>query len=366
MSSQRKPEAFTLVELLVVIAIIGILVALLLPAVQAAREAARRAQCQNNLKQQAIAIQNYVDTNGSYPVGVKGGNPALGGFQTGQETATGFCDKGFGWGTFILPYMEQQPLYDHVMDSSGLPLGPGDEFPFPNILMFGPVLLKEPVWRGGDTVIDTYRCPSSELASHASESLPDRKATNGYATSDYKGSNGFADEGIFHHLCDNSAAARRFYGLDDSATVRPWDIRPKHVTDGTSKTLLVGESAYYRRTRSQGSGGGSSEGIEYWPIWMGGVWSDENTLFKTEDGIPINCGVSDKSLAGLFYGTQPGVDITQQRPGPLDNDCAFSWHTGGAFFALCDASVHFLTEDLDNQTWMNLGSRRDGNVVQGF
>src|SRR5688572_28345613 len=96
---QNAHEAFTLVELLVVIAIIGVLVALLLPAVQAAREAARTAQCTNNLKQIGIALHNYHDTLQTLPSGwiMKAGNEAE-----------------WGWTTFILPYAEQQPLYEKL------------------------------------------------------------------------------------------------------------------------------------------------------------------------------------------------------------------------------------------------------------
>ena len=92
-----KRRGFTLVELLVVIAIIGILVALLLPAIQAAREAGRRSSCQNNLKQIGIAAQNFHDINGTFPPGM-----------TDDDT------NNFGWGAYLLPFMEQKPLYDRI------------------------------------------------------------------------------------------------------------------------------------------------------------------------------------------------------------------------------------------------------------
>ena len=99
LSSKRGPVAFTLVELLVVIAIIGILIALLLPAVQAAREAARRAQCVNNLKQLALAVHNYESALKVWPPGCIDDKTMI-------ET--------WGWGVFILPFCEQQPLYDDL------------------------------------------------------------------------------------------------------------------------------------------------------------------------------------------------------------------------------------------------------------
>src|SRR5262245_11107518 len=97
---ERRP-AFTLIELLVVIAIIGLLVALLLPAIQAARESARRNQCQNNLKQLGLALNNYAEMKKKYPNGVADGT-------------VGFVDDGFGWAVWLLPQLEEQPLYDRI------------------------------------------------------------------------------------------------------------------------------------------------------------------------------------------------------------------------------------------------------------
>ena len=96
--ARHNPRGFTLIELLVVIAIIGVLIALLLPAVQAAREAARRAQCANNLKQIGLALHNYHDAHGVLPPGYV--------YQPGYATG------GFGWASMILPYMEQTPLFN--------------------------------------------------------------------------------------------------------------------------------------------------------------------------------------------------------------------------------------------------------------
>ncbi|QDV75209.1 putative major pilin subunit [Planctomycetes bacterium K2D] len=380
--SRWNHRGFTLVELLVVIAIIGILVALLLPAVQSAREAARRSQCQSNLKNDALAVINYVDVADEYPIGVRGGNPQYGRVVPGEEAAenggpsTGFCDRGMGWIPYTLPYLEEQALYDRVFDSTGIdPEQIKNNWPFPNMLQAGPILIGEEVWRGGDYVLPTYRCPSSQLPDHATECHPEE--TNGYATSDYKGSGGTGDDGIFFHICDNIRARIRFLGKDPDtspATVSPITIKPANITDGLSQTILIGESAYYNRDFSAGVGEKNSD----WPIWMGGVSSDENTIFKTaprsgrdnggkgRGSAPINCGVSPKSVDKFFYGTRPGVDITDGTDGAvLDDDCAFSWHAGGAFFAFCDGSVHFLRDDIDDQLYENLGARNDGNVVEG-
>ena len=359
-SQKKRSNGFTLVELLVVIAIIGILIALLLPAVQAARESARRAQCQNNLKNDALAVINFADAEKRYPIGVQGGDPTKLPPNLipddAEEITVGFCERGISWVVRVLPYLEEQGLYDKVLDRSGLPMAPTDPFPFPNLLEFGPIALRIPVWRGGDTILPTFRCPTSELPNFAEECNP--RFVNGYATSDYKGSNGTADQGIFTHLCDNARAVARKLG-GDAAPVVVKRIKPEDVTDGLSKTLMIGESSYYIRTRAAGSGVGNED----WPIWMGGAASDEQTLFKTAEDAPLGCGISPKSIDSFFYGTQAGVDIRSQRPGPTDDDCAFSWHQDGAFFALCDGSVQYLSEDIDMDVYLNLGQRNDGNPV---
>jgi prepilin-type N-terminal cleavage/methylation domain-containing protein/prepilin-type processing-associated H-X9-DG protein len=365
-----RHRGFTLVELLVVIAIIGVLVALLLPAVQAAREAARRTSCQNNLKNNSLAVINYVEVAKEYPIGVAGGDPsklevALEFGEEGDQASA--CDKGFGWVTWILPYLEEQSLYDRVWDTTGLNLGPKGEFPFPDILRLGPVAIdrsgKNRVWRGGDSVLPTFRCPSSQLPPHATDHTGPLVWINGYATSDYKGSGGYQDQGIFQHRCDNARARlarlRQFTGGGMMVLSR---VRPANITDGLSQTILMGESSYYIRSRDSTSGTFSSED---WPIWMGGANSDENTIFKTAPDAPINCNISPKSEQGFIDGLSGG-DVNGQNPGPADDDCAFSWHEGGAYFGFCDGSVHFLNEDIDIDVYLNLGSRNDGNVIAGY
>ncbi len=310
-------HGFTLVELLVVIAIIGVLVALLLPAIQAAREAGRRSQCSNNLKQMGLALHAYHDVHQAFPMGIQGHPISL-------------SEQGLGWAYELLPYAEEQSLYDS-MNNQILPA-------------WRPAVCRRAyqatgnILSGGDTIVAVYRCPTSEMESHATdESLP--AYAQGYSTSDYKGCNG-------SDTSDSVAAGSDTIGIFN--TVRElWDVAKrkklaiKDVTDGLNKTIAIGESAYFKEPE-----------FEKWPFWIGGVVQDESTLFKTNESNPINGAISSKSVANFNQAT--------------DDECAFSWHIGGVFFAFADGSVHFLSESLDLVTYRNLGNIADGNVVSDF
>jgi len=181
MRSPRSKHGFTLVELLVVIAIIGVLVALLLPAVQAAREAARRSSCNNNLKQIGLALHNYHDTYLKMPPGF---------IQAGGRK--------HGWAVHILPFIEQENLYTAINPNAQA--------------------LNNAVNQGG-AVIDSYVCPSSVLPSHDS---------NGYSKSNYLGNQGHSN------AANNSDRGGIFTGNSK--------IRFRDITDGTSNTILVAEA----------------------------------------------------------------------------------------------------------------------------
>jgi prepilin-type N-terminal cleavage/methylation domain-containing protein len=317
----NRNRGFTLVELLVVIAIIGILVALLLPAIQAAREAARRNQCQNNLKQMGLALNNYADIKKKYPRGLSDGS-------------IGFQNDGYGWAVWLLPYMEEQALYDKIKPTE-----------YPGIFQFTYKLTKT-VIPGGDTVLPVFRCPSSELESRSRDLHPQLVHGLGYATSDYKACNGEGDNGIFFRRADGLAA------VQGGAEMHYTRSRPSDVTDGLSKTIAFGESSYYDVAELT-----SVTYIFRWPIWMGAYGTkdygvDEVVLFKTDDNALINCLISPKSIAGF--------------KSAMDDDCAFSFHEGGAFFAFADGSVHFLQETIDVDDYRHLGSKNDGEVIRGI
>ncbi len=302
----HKNRAFTLVELLVVIAIIAMLVTLLLPAVQAAREAARAMQCKNNLKQMGLALLNFHGAHNEYPIGVYGGE-------------TSFEEEGYGWATKILPFMEEQGVYD-LISKNYIPNETTPPWDRPGIILASRSAVNG-VIPGGNAEIGIFKCPSSPLPPHA----PPESPSAGYATSDYKACNGWGDRGMFFHIADGLRAGFR-------------SISIKKIEDGTSKTIALGESAYVPANND-------------WPVWIGGVSRDEQTLFKTQPPSVINCSVGPKVFLGQV----------------IDDDCAFGWHAGnGAQFAFADGSVHFLSAAIEWQTYQNLGDRVDGQPLGSF
>src|SRR3954469_10961122 len=205
---RRGPHGFTLIELLVVIAIIAILIALLLPAVQAAREAARRSQCVNNLKQMGLALHNYHDTVGVFPPGyvsnqVPGSNPIV----DGNDPA-----RGWAWGSMILPQLEQDPLFHAINFSLSV------------------------AFRANDTAslsrVNVYLCPSDGTPN----SVPVRDSTNTktvdtVGTSNYVGVYGIGEVG------DAPGGGRGLFFRNSRIAVRD-------VVDGTSQTFAIGERSH--------------------------------------------------------------------------------------------------------------------------
>ena len=341
-------RGFTLVELLVVIAIIGILVALLLPAIQAAREAARRSACTNNIKQITLALLNYHDVAGEFPRGAYT-----------SPSGTGFDEDGLGWATKILPQIEEQPVYDRIQNNK-IP-GYEDDAWRPYIFRIAHQNGLRPI-AGGEAVLPVFRCPSVDLPTHAPNAAYYGGASasditnTGYATSHYKGSRGYCDRGMFWRTAEgmkNQTCTDVDLNGDgildeaDSAIKKSYTrIRIQDVLDGTSKTIAVGEAAYFE---SAGS----------FPIWMGTYTEDGSVLFKTQS--LINC-----NLGGARDFPLSQRELNQLPSGSGTDDCAYSWHIGGALFGFVDGSVHFLTETLDLRVFALLGDRLDGEVIREF
>jgi prepilin-type N-terminal cleavage/methylation domain-containing protein len=336
-------NGFTLVELLVVIAIIGILVALLLPAIQSAREAARRSQCSNNVKQITLALLNCHEARKEFPRGAYTSATPDANWKTNEE-------DGLGWATKILPYIEEQAVYDQIV-RNGIPGYDGDPWK-PGIFKAAIAAGKSPI-SGCGTPIVTFRCPSVDLPIQ----MPDggyfgnpgtMPANAGYATSHYKASRGYCDRGMFLRKAE-SLKPQTLVDMDfdgdgtlDRVDKPPFNrVRIQDVLDGTSKTIAIGEAAYFVDSKS-------------FPFWAGTIVEDGTILFKTHDPF----------ISGTFaFPISPGEIQRLLPPDNYADDVAFSWHTGGVFFGFVDGSVHFLTTDIEMRTYALLGDRMDGRVI---
>jgi prepilin-type N-terminal cleavage/methylation domain-containing protein len=340
-------RGFTLVELLVVIAIIGILVALLLPAIQAAREAARRSQCQNNLKQITLALLNFHDTKKEFPRGAyTAASPDLN-YKKNEE-------DGLGWASKTLPYIEEQAVYDRIARNN-VPGYQTDAWQpgifkaaFPTFAPIG----------GGDTVIAAFLCPSVDLPKQVPDGslygTPSSYGNTGYGVSHYKASRGHCDRGMFLRKSEALNVTECIDidingdgALNDADKVtkdRYSRVRIQDVLDGTSKTIAVGEAAYYTT-------------LENFPMWLGTWKEDGSIMFKTQDA--INC-----NLGGPRPFPLSAEDIIKLPSGSTQDDCAYSWHVGGAFFGYVDGSTHFLSDAIELRTFALLGDRMDGEIIR--
>lgn len=330
LNRSRRQWAFTLVELLVVIAIIGVLVALLLPAVQAAREAARRMQCGNNVKQLAFAIHNYQDTYKAFPLLAI---PYWGFRPTGANQT-----RVWGWGASILPFIEQKALFDvlqpgEAVNSAVSPPFVGQGLPLPTTLYNGVPLLQQRV--------AAYRCPSNPgniTNQFVPAPLSSQNASDRYATSNY-------------------AANQAVVWYNDTAN--PGSKSFRNVTDGTSNTFLLAERALNIQLPRRYTGA----------IVWGYVDSSDNNTFHAN--WRINEPNPTTSLFNTLYTGYGCRTLTVS-----------SLHPGGAQFAMVDGSVRFLSETIatnpaanrctgDSPTYtgpgmvyQNLCVADDGNVVQ--
>ncbi len=307
-----KPAGFTLVELLVVIAIIGILVALLLPAVQAAREAARRTQCANNLKQIGLALQNYHDVQKTFPPGGITMGPCCG------------TRSGTNWAISILPYMEGKNLYDRY-DFNRFNEDPQNRF------------VRE-------QIVSTYTCPS-DLHVNLLE-RPESGPGNGllYRMSSYRcmggktNANGWWDNEQWTSIA--GSAGKSWRGVLHAIGRRGLTTeRMGTVTDGTSNTLMVGEM--HTRTRPR----------------RGTFWAYTYTSYNSSDA-SIN---QPRILLGDY-------DRCVRIGGPGgSNACKRGWgsfHDGQIIqFVNVDGSIRIVSQNIDMSIFTDLATIAGGEVV---
>jgi prepilin-type N-terminal cleavage/methylation domain-containing protein/prepilin-type processing-associated H-X9-DG protein len=375
-------KGFTLVELLVVIAIIGVLVGLLLPAVQMAREAARRIQCSNNLKQVALANHNFYDSHNEFPK------------LTGVRQGCGRCPfaAGFSAQTGILPFLEQTTILEQIREPY---LEWADQVPicWTNSNIFRRIM--PPCQEAAKTKIAGFRCPSDSAAGIFDAFC--FNGTNYYTGADSSTLNTDSNSdptptaGINYMACYGSGTGYNYDpnflndGIFSLRIARTFDM----ITDGTSNTVLYSEaiigdgthgntdtdptipylrSAYISQTyrgsfadaNPGASAGGSnvyaddsldigslcSSAVDSWEGWRGTSWMQSRTAltgFMT---------FSSPNPNHPDWSTNNGIGFFAAR----------SFHTGGVNTAFADGSVSFTSNTVDNKHWKRMGSMNDGGA----
>lgn len=314
LSPSRQRRAFTLIELLVVIAIIAILISLLLPAVQQAREAARRTQCKNNLKQLGLALHNYHDSHTGF---------APGWIDQNQSVAANW-----GWSVYLMPAMEQGNMYQQ--------------------LQVGEIHLSDALdsvihLRLMTTPLPGFRCPSDTAPSVNVRNplLSTLGTSQSVASSNYVGANGGGDWTYDGNLQGS-------FGRNSHAKIRDF-------TDGTSNTIMVGERAWELQLV-----GGGKDPCNAAAVY--GVSADPTAGTHTQ---------RTTMAKGLHGMNQTGPDTTVSPVVPICARSFSSLHAGGAQFLLADGSVRFVSENIQrdqngtngNYIWQNLLNKADGNVI---
>jgi len=331
-------RGFTLIELLVVIAIIAVLIALLLPAVQQAREAARRSQCKNNLKQMGLGMHNYHDVYNMFPMGAcarpngSGGSPGYG------------IDISIGAFASILPYMDQANLKNLYDDSKTW------ENQSPAV---------------GTAIVPVYLCPSSTGASIDSNPIllfyPIGGTTGNVATTNYV-------------LCKGADKEWCFAPTGNTVGVFGINLKTgfRDMTDGSSNTLCMGEGATGGKwkvatgaapTTPLSSPAGRVQAgwavPQPVPSGLGGAAGVSTSFWAT-----TNVKINQNPVIETLY---DDADLSSCVANANDQASNFrSEHTGGAQFLLGDGSVRLISESIDATTFNRLGGKSDGQVIGEF
>ncbi len=349
-----RRRGFTLIELLVVIAIIAVLIGLLLPAVQAAREAARRIQCTNNLKQMGIALHNYIDTNGAVPPTGNSGRVNL-------RTANA---NDFSINARLLPYMEQQALFSALNVSMGYNLGDNGT--------------------ASSTRVASFLCPSDPGTV--------RRGLSNYAGHDFGDCNYGNNIGTIHTL-QGGAFDGPTYMTGPGASTYGGVVTLAAITDGTSNTVFFSEWLKGRNVAAGGTFMVYVAPITYTPI---GTLSPTTPAGST--GLPSTLqALSQQCQSSTVYGAQrtKGFCWASQGCGvggcyshvnpPNTKACAFrnfnqdypatydyasgtmigasSQHSGGVNVCMLDGSVKFIKNTVNLGTWGALATRAGGEVI---
>jgi prepilin-type N-terminal cleavage/methylation domain-containing protein len=302
MSGRRV--GFTLIELLVVIAIIAVLIALLLPAVQQAREAARRTQCRNNVKQVMLAFHNYHDTNNGFPNRYSLNGTSL--------------DSGHGWGLKLLPFLEQANLYNSWNTAKSF---------------FDPENRTVTM-----TAVPVYVCPSTPGGIRVMDLSKGTTAMSQGVASDYV---------VFHQI-STSGSGVTCTACNTAAPKTAGTVTPmRSITDGLSNTILMAEQAgrpdYYIGGNRQPTNAGLTN-----PMFWGG-WAAYQSV--TGQGWNAAMPPAAGGVHSMNWSNSQGV---------------YSFHTGGATFGLCDGSVRFISENIALSPLIALWTRDEGDLPGEF
>lgn len=363
-------RAFTLIELLVVIAIIAVLIALLLPAVQQAREAARRSQCKNNLKQLGLACHNYHDVAGQFPMNWYNGQNE----QQGDPNNPPYVNGSWPWTVMAFPYMDQAPLYNaiavyfNVASGQSPNCGMGWNTPFNGTT---------PPRQLAKKVIQTFICPSNPQEPLRLGQIiePDNGGWNAPFDDtagglDYVGNlghmwSGWHDNG---NLPDFPSPDGRFV-RGNSGT--PWaserwnndnpvingvfmyrgSRKISQITDGTSNTVMLYETHHWRGgcLNTTGACGGNVDGSNFYNQQDASSWASAIAATGT--------------MRTVINNRNPNW---QYGNGDIRNFHPSSSHVGGTHVLLCDGSVRFVSETIDNLVRYNIAVRNDSNPVGDF
>ena len=316
---KKRSRGFTLIELLVVIAIIAILIALLLPAVQQAREAARRTQCKNNLKQWGLSLHNYHDTFLMFPMGAMG-----------LDALTGVRPQGnnFGWHVRVLPYLEQTALYNSFNFNAF----------YNSLTPTNNQVLREQSF-------EAMFCPSAPTRNRQPDTVAEGYTVHYYGVAGAKD----AVETTRKFAMQNNTFPRPNFDTDHGQVAvtgilfRNSRINMRDITDGTTNTLMVGEV-------SSAPAPGRSNGHRAWP--QGASTETSSTAQYACKNVRWGIGQVGWNGGNLNY---------------LYNDQRFgSNHTGGAQFLMGDGAVKFVSQNIDFNLYQSLATRDGGEVVSDF
>ncbi len=323
LSLRSKKLGFTLVELLVVIAIIGVLVALLLPAVQAAREAARRSKCSNNLKQLGLAAHMYHDTFKILP---------FNGVPQSADVAT--RQRGVSWFFRLLPFMEQMPAFEQAQFTGDWSLQDG---PSPNTALINTLR------------VDGLWCPSS--------ALPKTKAlTKSGVTTTVQLPNYVGIEGTYYKGGTTTTVALQPYhdgygrsNFNGAISIYEFPLTFANISDGTSNVMLVSEQSDFQIDTSGNKIDRRSSG--HW----GGAWS---------------CGAGarnwQQNVTTIRYPIEGGFGATGNTQPYEANIPLISAHPSAVVSGLVDGSVRMVSQTVDFAILTGLADRQDGNVLSDY